>query len=134
MTEQDYVRNLICKRCGAGFQLKGDAYLKRVERGSQTDFCGDCAAKPARFERHGELNCKPWQGEIDLDTMTPVDTKGRPYMPGIRLCGHSDCVNSAHVFGDGKAIAEQFDISYRTGRSLNYNQLLKAVKREAIQR
>lgn len=126
--------SLICKRCGADFILGVDALAKRKERGTQTDFCGDCAAKPARFERHGELNCKPWQGDIDLDTMTPVDTRGRPYMPGIRLCGHSDCVNSAHVFGSEQAIAEQFDISYRTGRKLNFTQLRKAVKNEAIQR
>lgn len=121
----------MCKRCGADFVIGIDALSKRKERGSEIHLCQDCNAKPKQFERHGEYNCKPWQGELDLDTLTPVDPKGRPVMPGTRICGHSDCVNESHVFGGNKAIAEQFDISYRTGRKLSYPQLLRAVKQEA---
>ena len=107
---------------------------KRLERGSNNRNCQDCNAGAKRQERHGNLICVPWHGEIDLDTMTPVDSKGLPFMPGIRTCGRNDCVNSAHVFGVKEAIAEQFSIFYRTGQKLNYNQLRKAVKTEAIQR
>lgn len=107
---------------------------KRIERRSENRNCMDCNAGTRRQERHGDLICIPWVGEIDLDTMTPIDNKGLPYMPGIRTCGRNDCVNSKHVFGVNEAIAEQFSIFYRTGRKLNYSQLRKAIKKEAVQR
>lgn len=76
------------------------------------------------------MTCTPWQGEFDFDTMQPLDDKGRPYMPGMRKCGHADCVNSAHVLTFEKLEAERLDISYRTGVKLTHRQLLIAVKRE----
>ena len=121
-----------CTRCGQ--EIPGYVMEQRNRRNSDRKTCSDCSATARRQERHGDLICIPWVGEIDLDTMTPVDNKGLPYMPGIRTCGRNDCVNSSHVFGSEQAIAEQFSIFYRTGKKLNYNQLRKAVKREAVQR
>lgn len=31
------------------------------------------------------------------DDVTPVDDDGNPVLPGFRVCGHLDCVNSEHV-------------------------------------
>lgn len=41
--------------------------------------------------------CIPWHGYFATDWVTPVDEEGQPYLPGIRTCGHSDCVNVAHI-------------------------------------
>ena len=132
--EHDRQENLSkpCARCGQ--EIAGYVIYARERRNSDKKVCSDCSAGKRTQERHGNLVCVPWQGEIDLDTLTPIDNKGLPYMPGIRTCGRNDCVNTAHVFGVNESIAEQFSIYYRTGKKLNYNQLRKAVKREAIQR
>ncbi len=123
-------KSLICKRCGVDIVISVDAWEKRNSRGKSSDYCKDCTARPVTKEHHGKMICKPWMGELDLDTMTPIDSAGRPYMPGIRTCGHNDCVNSAHVFGREQAIAEQFSTFYRTGKKLNYSQLVKAIRSE----
>lgn len=33
------------------------------------------------------------------DEVTPVDDDGVPVLPGVRMCGHTDCVNPDHVRG-----------------------------------
>ena len=40
---------------------------------------------------------KPWQGEFDSETLTRPIYEGKPVLPGIRNCGHSDCVNPEHI-------------------------------------
>ena len=51
--------------------------------------------------------------------MNPIDRKLRLYIPGVRVCGHKDCVNKDHII-ETKAPSdlelERNDISYRTGR------------------
>jgi len=41
----------------------------------------------------------PWHGRFAADEITPVDDDGKPVFPGVRSCGHNDCVNVAHVIG-----------------------------------
>lgn len=130
--EKDEQQAKPCVRCGQ--VIPGYIIAKRKERNSDRKTCSDCSSAKRTQERHGDLVCIPWVGEIDLNTMTPIDNQGLPYMPGIRTCGRNDCVNSSHVFGSEQAIAERFSIFYRTGRKLTYTQLRKAVKREAVQR
>ena len=43
--------------------------------------------------------CFPWAGRFAADEVTPVDDDGQPMFPGVRGCGHNDCVNVAHVIG-----------------------------------
>jgi hypothetical protein len=43
--------------------------------------------------------CYPWAGRFAADEVTPVDDDGVPVFPGVRSCGHNDCVNVAHVIG-----------------------------------
>jgi hypothetical protein len=43
-------------------------------------------------------NCISHTGLFD-DWDNPVDDKGQLFMPGLRLCLHSDCVNPTHLKG-----------------------------------
>ena len=76
-----------CARCGYGGPLVDG-------------LCASCTATPAKeyvaYTRDGKkLWCRPWQGEFD-DQDRPVKD-GELYLPGDRLCGHSDCVSKAHI-------------------------------------
>lgn len=91
------------------------------------------------LEVKGFTPCKPWKGDFNLDTMQCLDENGQVYMAGARKCGKADCVNSSHIELEAPAklqpswkqlIAEQWDISYRTGKKLNYTQLLQKLRRE----
>jgi hypothetical protein len=88
--EIDHDRTYSCPRCGA--DVTGAALFKRQWRGDFRRECRDCLAVPAQLEG----KCRPWSGDIDLNTMQPLKD-GKPYMVGERTCGHLDCVAKAHV-------------------------------------
>lgn len=121
----------VCTRCGQ--EIAGYVMEARRRRESTNTQCSDCNAGVRYWETHGDLICKPWTGEVDLDTFQPLDKAGQPYMPGPRRCGRADCVNSSHVLSDEVLIAEQFSTYYRTGKKLNYKQLVKEVRKEGRQ-
>ena len=121
-----------CPRCGQ--YIPGYVLDARKKRNAERVNCADCEAGKKTKIAYGSSVCVPWQGEFDFDSMQPLDDRGRPHMPGMRLCGHNDCVNTAHVLTWQKLEAERNDISYRTGVKLSHRQLLIAVKREARQR
>lgn len=126
----DELRHYYCQRCG--IEIPANTIQKRMERGSENRECSDCTAmKNHRPIQMSKTGCRPWTGEIDLDTMSPIDSEGRPVSPGFRKCGHNDCMNRNHIFSNEAAIAEQFSITYRTGIKLTYQELVKAVKAEA---
>lgn len=142
-----------CQRCGFVFTFN-PRYL--YGRNYDPSLCQDCKAEPRAAITKNGLRCKPWDGEFDLDTNQPLKD-GQPYMPGTRTCGHADCVLRSHVIPAPpkpvapvkvsapyrkkykvrrvptqveQLIAEQHDLSYRTGKRLGYGQLLATVKRE----
>jgi len=39
----------------------------------------------------------PWHGGFAGDDVTPLDDDGRLVLPGVRGCGHNDCVNPSHI-------------------------------------
>ena len=41
--------------------------------------------------------CLPWHGGFAKDDVTPLDDDGRLVLPGVRGCGHNDCVNPSHI-------------------------------------
>lgn len=131
---ENTIRHFYCSRCG--IEMSANAMAKRIERGSTNTQCPDCnysgTNRPsAKFDG---TKCKPWSGEIDLDTFAPLNVDGSLYMPGERRCGKSDCVNKSHVKAEVSAealIAERFSIYYRTGIKRNYGELLKTVRQEA---
>lgn len=131
-----------CPRCGQ--EIPGYVMERRNRRNAERVNCADCEAGKRTQIKNGNEICIPWMGEIDLDTLTPVNRDGSPYMPGNRYCGNKDCVNVNHVSQpisemkifktDDELTAEQFSVYYRTKRHRNYEQLVRAVKKEARQR
>ena len=82
-----------------------DAFFKRRSRNlPDFDECKDCrdVRKTIRKEvrvNHpvlGEIFCTPHRGELD-ENWNPIDSKGKPYMPGVRICGNKDCVKKDHI-------------------------------------
>jgi hypothetical protein len=85
------------------------AYSKRKERQlPDLDVCKDCrdvrkaeavnSRKKKRID-HPELGvvyCVIWDGELN-DDWFPIDDEGKPFVPGERICGFKDCVNTTHV-------------------------------------
>jgi hypothetical protein len=41
--------------------------------------------------------CLPWHGQFAADEATPLDDDGVAVLPGVRACGHNDCVNPSHI-------------------------------------
>lgn len=49
-----------------------------------------------------DLKCTPHRGAFHPITDAPIDKHGRPVLPGIRVCGNSDCVKPAHIVNTGR--------------------------------
>jgi hypothetical protein len=85
---------ITCQRCGMESVMNARQLYRKTE---MTKLCRSCTAKPAvRVARNGLL-CFPHQGEIDLDTLAPLDKNGNLYLPGHRICGSKDCCTKAHI-------------------------------------
>jgi hypothetical protein len=85
------------------------AYTKRVGRDlPDANVCKDCrdvrkaASLGSRINKKtvhpelGVLYCAIWRFELNED-WHPIDDEGNLFMPGLRICGLKDCVNSEHV-------------------------------------
>lgn len=78
-----------CARCGYEWEIK-------TVRNPEV-FCYSCRSRKVQTV-HGALGkCVPWHGRFAADFATPVDDDGKVVMPGVRLCGNSDCVSVKHV-------------------------------------
>lgn len=78
---------VVCKRCGW-------VWVQQRKKGNQ--LCQSCRVKPAQVIQYGEQKCLPWHGDFGVDGVTPFHD-GEPYLPGKRICGHSDCVAVNHI-------------------------------------
>jgi hypothetical protein len=101
---EEYFACVWCGNC-----ISKDAYYKRKERKlPDLDVCKDCrdvrkaavmnSRKKKRID-HPELGiifCAIWDGELNDDWL-PIDDEGKLFLPGQRICGLKDCVNTAHV-------------------------------------
>ena len=79
--------------------------------------------------------CIAWTGDFDLDKMICLDDKGKPYLPGKRICGNNDCIELEHIqskdtFEWKNLEAERNDRSYLNGRKLDWEGLQAELKRE----
>jgi hypothetical protein len=81
-----------CERCG--MELDQAVMAKRISRGSTNKNCSDCNIGPIRYVK--DSGCRPHQGLVD-DDLNPIDDYFQPYRPGVRICGHKDCITSAHI-------------------------------------
>lgn len=70
--------------------------------------------------------CISHKGHYDFNDF-PIDDKGKPVLPGARICRHKDCVNQDHIISHLEL--ERICVSYRTGQretyQTQYNKLTK---------
>ena len=107
-----------CERCG--IEITEGSIERRKARGTFDGRCRDCRAVRSNEIKYDGDICRPWRGEIDED-FNPIDRKLRLYLPGVRTCGHRDCVNKKHIIPELQKVErnlelERYDTSYRTGR------------------
>lgn len=82
-----------CERCGFEWQLNSSR--------QKTILCVSCRAKKVQTVHTAKGKCIPWHGGFAADDVTPLDDDGTPVLPGIRVCGHQDCVRSDHILEGG---------------------------------
>lgn len=80
---------MLCKRCGLSWEVP------LVKRRQQVVLCVSCRMRPALSIQYGLERCVPWKKEFSRVDEPMLD--GELFMPGIRTCGHSDCVNGNHI-------------------------------------
>jgi hypothetical protein len=113
-----------CERCGYEW-IQNERQLYRET--AELKFCRSCKATESKSVMRDGWVCSPHRGEVDLDTMTPLDRNGKPYLPGTRICGMLDCITKAHIITeaptnkkDGKAVL--------AGKVITYTQFLEIEK------
>lgn len=84
---------MLCSKCG--FQDESGFLARRKER-KQELLCQSCLARPVRVVKTSFGVCRPHRGKFD-DNDNPLDRWGRPFRPGFRLCGHTDCIEPTHI-------------------------------------
>jgi hypothetical protein len=107
-----------CERCG--IEIDERTIVRRKARGQDDQRCSDCRTQHLYEIKYEGIVCRPWRGEVDED-LNPIDGQLRLYLPGIRTCGHRDCVNKEHIIQTPQKVErnldlERYDTSYRTGR------------------
>lgn len=83
---------MVCRRCGWSW------LLAESKRRSGFMLCDSCRVRPALSIRYGSARCLPWRGDFSL--LDEPLLRGVLFLPGVRLCGHRDCVNPNHVVLD----------------------------------
>jgi len=78
-----------CTRCGYEWEVT------TVRKNH--NLCASCRARKVQSVHTVKGKCIPWHGHFAPDQITPVDDDGEIVMPGLRACGHSDCVSPNHV-------------------------------------
>lgn len=136
-----------CTRCG--IEITNNTLIQRRLQGNESTMCSDCNHLDRPFADNTK-SCRAWVGELDRFDR-PI-RNGKLYKPGKRLCGRADCVKTAHIDihtpdtpkaareaseafferlrWDESLVAEQYDISYRTGKQLTHKQLIKRLQKE----
>jgi hypothetical protein len=101
------------------------AVERRKARGTYDGKCSDCRNGMANEIKYDGKVCRPWRGEVDED-FNPIDRNLKLYLPGVRVCGHKDCVNKDHIIKASSDLElERNDISYRTGTRSEIKDFLK---------
>lgn len=79
-----------CRRCGFKWSVSAE------KRDLKDLLCKSCRVRPAKVIQYGVLRCEPYLGDLDAE-LRPIDEQGELVLPGVRSCGHSDCVNEKHI-------------------------------------
>ncbi len=78
-----------CTRCGFVWNRRQPKFVDGL--------CSSCISLTAKALTARRVSCTPWQGRFARDDVTPLHSNGLPVVPGVRLCGNTDCVNPKHV-------------------------------------
>jgi hypothetical protein len=114
-----------CNRCG--IEISESAVERRKARGTFDGRCHDCRGHTAHEVKYNGEPCRPWRGEVDED-FNPIDKNLKLYLPGVRTCGHKDCVNKQHIISPFNILElERNDISYRTGEPSTAEHFLREI-------
>ena len=112
-----------CNRCG--MDISDGAVERRKARGTYDGRCSDCRPHRSNEVKYDGEPCRPWRGEVDED-LNPIDKNLKLYLPGVRTCGHKDCVNKNHIISPINVLElERNDISYRTGKPTTFQHFLQ---------
>jgi hypothetical protein len=112
-----------CTRCG--IEISEGAIERRKARGTFDGRCQDCRGHVSREVKYDGEPCRPWTGEVDED-FNPIDGRLKLFRPGMRTCGHKDCINKDHIIPPDYILElERNDISYRTRRRSEMEDFLK---------
>jgi hypothetical protein len=84
---------ITCERCG----YESITSSRNLYRQTNLKLCQSCKSTQANTVVKNGLACTPHRGEVDLNTMAPLNNEGEPYLPGYRICGMADCVNRSHI-------------------------------------
>ena len=76
-----------CPRCGFRWEIAG-------KRNKQIR-CDGCKATRTERIKYGSEECLAWGGDFNEKDYPVLD--GELYLPGYRLCAHSDCVRIDHI-------------------------------------
>lgn len=123
MIETDRPDWQFCACVWCGQWISKDAFRKRtVRKLGQADTCKDCRDTRKEFSiantrqqknwKHpqlGHITCYIWLDELNDDWL-PVDDEGNLFMPGQRICGLKDCVNSKHVVAPKQLTVSDIDL------------------------
>jgi hypothetical protein len=121
MDKEDRNDYQYCQCVWCGNWITKHTYAKRLERKLDPDVCKDCrdVRKSAGLEKYrrvitqhpelGAMRCSIWYGELNDDWL-PIDDDGKLFMPGIRICGMKDCINSEHVIPPKKPQVSDVDL------------------------
>lgn len=103
----------VCDRCGLQFTFHA-RYLYRDEY--NPDLCRGCKARPLDKVQFGNDYCVPWHGDYDPEDNPLLD--GALYRPGVRTCGHRDCVRPAHIQAIGSKQIPQTGVESESSREV----------------
>ena len=91
-----------CERCGC--HMKDDTANQRLQRGRDLWGCQECQAGQQLKVKTAYGVCRPHQGEFD-ELERPLQKNGELFRVGLRLCGHSDCIDLDHIQASEEANA-----------------------------
>ena len=104
---------IFCKQCG--IIISYEVWYKRKVRNRDNWYhCRDCIATPKKTEVFihpslGRIACVPYVGEVN-EQWQPINAVGDLYLPGERICGHKDCVNTKHILKPEPKVYSEIDL------------------------
>jgi len=120
---------IFCRQCGIIISYEV-WYKRKIRNRDNWDHCKDCNATPKKVEVFvhptlGRIACVPYLGEVN-ELWQPINAVGDLYLPGKRICGHKDCVNSAHILKPEPKVLSDLEILLSLIEIQDFNKKARA--------